>query len=353
MTQASTNQDRSIDFIELGQIRALPQVRTEFDENSIAELAKSIQAHGMLQPVLLRASDEGGYIVIAGERRIRAALRAGLSHVPALVGQVDDDKANEMQLVENIQREELSLADTAKGVLQLYERNKSQAKVGEILGKSVPWVSKHVAAATNLGWNTRTWFEHPESKADDLELVLTLNQMEKLGKWYPRVESLTQQIDEGHAGRAEARELLQTMRQEIEEERKAKKAESQHALPIGAQAEPEPAPWNAETELHDLYAQLDRQYEAIDQVPTADLIKHLDKAQQAAMTAVVKESFNEGKKMAKKSDREKARELVARYTCGYDDRDWDTVAHFLGIQGDKLTLAGLVVEAREMIRLDH
>lgn len=97
------------------------QPRTQFDEESLAALTASVRELGVLQPVLVRATGGGVYELIAGERRWRAAKRAGLSMIPAIVRTVDDTTSLEQALVENIQREDLNPLDEAAGYQQLLE----------------------------------------------------------------------------------------------------------------------------------------------------------------------------------------------------------------------------------------
>ena len=95
------------------------QPRLRMDEASLADLAASIKARGVMQPILVRPADSGGYEIIAGERRWRAARLAGLAQVPALVRQVEDDAALAMALIENIQREDLNPLEEAAGLERL------------------------------------------------------------------------------------------------------------------------------------------------------------------------------------------------------------------------------------------
>jgi ParB family chromosome partitioning protein len=97
------------------------QPRTQFDEESLAALAASVRELGVLQPVLVRATGGGAYELIAGERRWRAAKRAGLSLIPAIIRTVDDTLSLEQALVENIQREDLNPLDEAAAYQQLLE----------------------------------------------------------------------------------------------------------------------------------------------------------------------------------------------------------------------------------------
>ncbi len=95
------------------------QPRTQMDETSLAELADSIREQGVMQPILVRPVDGGGFEIIAGERRWRAAQRAGLRDVPALVKPVPDSAALALALIENIQRENLNPLEEAQGLQRL------------------------------------------------------------------------------------------------------------------------------------------------------------------------------------------------------------------------------------------
>ena len=95
------------------------QPRTRMDEDSLTELALSIKAQGVVQPILVRPVDGGRYEIIAGERRWRAAERAGLKEVPALVRSVPDQAALALALIENIQREDLNPLEEAQGIARL------------------------------------------------------------------------------------------------------------------------------------------------------------------------------------------------------------------------------------------
>ena len=108
-------QSLPVDRIGVGKY----QPRTRMDEHSLAELALSIKAQGVMQPILVRPVDGGRYELIAGERRWRAAQRAGLKEVPALVRSVPDQAALALALIENIQREDLNPLEEAQGIARL------------------------------------------------------------------------------------------------------------------------------------------------------------------------------------------------------------------------------------------
>ncbi len=97
------------------------QPRTRMDEAALAELAESIKAQGVMQPILVRPIGAGSYEIVAGERRWRAAQRAGLTQIPALVRVVPDQTALALSLIENIQREDLNPLEEAQGIARLLE----------------------------------------------------------------------------------------------------------------------------------------------------------------------------------------------------------------------------------------
>ena len=114
------------------------QPRKRFDEASLAELAASIQENGLLQPIAVRPKPLGaGYLIIAGERRWRAARLAGLDEVPALIKDVTDEQAAALALIENLQREDLDPIEVAEGCRQLIEKyGLTQETAAKRLGKS-------------------------------------------------------------------------------------------------------------------------------------------------------------------------------------------------------------------------
>lgn len=138
---------RGVTEIEVARIKPNPsQPRVHFDEEALAELADSIAQRGVLQPILLRR-DGDGYQIIAGERRWRAAQRARLHAIPAIVREIDETATAELALIENIQRQDLNAIEEAEGYRQLMERHgHTQDAVGQIVHKS----RSHVANLLRL-----------------------------------------------------------------------------------------------------------------------------------------------------------------------------------------------------------
>jgi ParB family chromosome partitioning protein len=120
------------------------QPRTRMDEGSLYELAESIRAQGIMQPVLVRSVGAERYEIIAGERRVRAARLAGLAEVPVLVKEVPDEAAAAMALIENIQREDLNPLEEAHGIQRLIDEfHLTHEQAAQAVGRSR-------SAATNL-----------------------------------------------------------------------------------------------------------------------------------------------------------------------------------------------------------
>lgn len=113
------------------------QPRTRMDEASLNDLAESIRAQGIMQPILVRPIMTGGYEIIAGERRWRAAQIAGLEQIPAIVREVPDESALALSLIENIQREDLNPLEAALGIQRLIEEfGMTHQTAGQALGYS-------------------------------------------------------------------------------------------------------------------------------------------------------------------------------------------------------------------------
>jgi ParB family chromosome partitioning protein len=129
-----------IDINDIDPNRSQP--RSRFDEEKIQGLADSIRQHGLVQPILLKPLEGDRYMLVAGERRWRAARLAGLTRIPSIVKRFSDQEMLEIALVENLQRENLNPMEEAEGIRQLMERfGLTQERVGERLGKSRPAVA--------------------------------------------------------------------------------------------------------------------------------------------------------------------------------------------------------------------
>jgi ParB family chromosome partitioning protein len=130
-----------IDLIEPNNV----QPRTRFDETQLEELAQSIKTNGVVQPILVRKTNGGRYQIVAGERRWRAAQRAGLQRIPSVIRDVPDDKMLELALIENIQRQELNAIEEAYAYKRLIETfNLTQETVAQRVGRDRTFVTNYL-----------------------------------------------------------------------------------------------------------------------------------------------------------------------------------------------------------------
>lgn len=121
------------------------QPRTAFDDEALRELADSIREHGIIQPLVVRPVEGNAYQIVAGERRWRAARMVGLSEVPVVIRELDDNQTLELAIIENLQREDLNVIELAYGYKSLMdEYNMTQEQVAKRVGKSRPDVANTV-----------------------------------------------------------------------------------------------------------------------------------------------------------------------------------------------------------------
>lgn len=146
----SRNAERPVDLISIEKISANPnQPRKHFDEEALDELASSIKVHGIIQPIVLNNNGDGTYMIIAGERRYRAAQIAGLKEVPAIIKNYTDRQIKEISIIENLQREDLNPIEAARAIKQLMEEYKlTQEAVADRIGKSRPNIANTLRLLT-------------------------------------------------------------------------------------------------------------------------------------------------------------------------------------------------------------
>lgn len=189
------------------------QPRRDFDPESLDELAASIQELGIVQPLTLRVTDDGTHQIIAGERRWRAAKKAGLASVPAYVRTASDSEVTEMALIENIQRQDLNAVEVAlafKKLIDVYHL--TQERLSERLGKKRTTVTNHLRllklpAEIQLGLRDRKLdMGHARAllSVDDPKKQLRLYQrILKEGLSVRRVEQLAREAMDENAPRPE------------------------------------------------------------------------------------------------------------------------------------------------------
>lgn len=132
-------------MISITDIQKNPyQPRKEFDREKLHELAQSIKENGLIQPIIVRQSPVIGYEILAGERRYRASLLAGLRSIPAVVKQLSDQEMMVQSIIENLQRENLNPIEEARAYESLVEKGFTHAEIADKMGKSRPYISNSI-----------------------------------------------------------------------------------------------------------------------------------------------------------------------------------------------------------------
>lgn len=132
-------------IVQIKDIQKNPyQPRKEFSEEKIQELAQSIKENGLIQPIIVRKSPVLGYEILAGERRYRASIVAGLSEVPVIVKQLSDQDMMLHSIIENLQRENLNPIEEAKAYQSLIDKGFTHTEIAEKMGKSRPYITNLV-----------------------------------------------------------------------------------------------------------------------------------------------------------------------------------------------------------------
>jgi len=132
-------------IVQIKDIQKNPyQPRKEFSKEKIQELAQSIKENGLIQPIIVRKSPVLGYEILAGERRYRASIAAGLSEVPVIVKQLSDQDMMLHSIIENLQRENLNPIEEAKAYQSLIDKGFTHTEIAEKMGKSRPYITNLV-----------------------------------------------------------------------------------------------------------------------------------------------------------------------------------------------------------------
>ena len=210
MDDIQTNGSSAINEIEISQISPNPeQPRTNFDGDSLEELAMSIRELGIIQPLTLRSVGVDSYQIISGERRYRAARLAGLDSVPAYVRTANDSEITEMALIENIQREDLNAIEIALTFRKLIDQYKlTQERLSERIGKKRTTIANFLRllklpAEVQIGLRDRK-VDMGHARAllslDKAPLQLKLyNEIIKKGLSVRQVEAMAKQLQEREA----------------------------------------------------------------------------------------------------------------------------------------------------------
>lgn len=179
--------DENLLTVDLDKLMAREdQPRKSFDDDSLKELANSIKADGVIQPIVVRKVDDR-YEIIAGERRFRASKLAGLEKVPVVVKNVTDRKARELALVENIQREDLNPIEEAISLKALMEEYKlTQQELSDIIGKSRSYIANNLRLL-NLSDHIKEYLIRGELSPSQGRTLLSLETDEERNKYLDKL----------------------------------------------------------------------------------------------------------------------------------------------------------------------
>lgn len=177
ITEKSKNELMDIDMGMVVPTEAQP--RQSFKEDTIKELAESIEKNGLLQPIVVRPMDGGKYQIIAGERRYRAFKKLGRKVIPAIARDYKDEEVDKLQLVENVQREDLNPYDEAIAYLKLKEKyGLKQDDIAKAVGKSRPYIS-NMTRLLSLEDEILEMLKNGEITVSHAKLILSLDTKEE------------------------------------------------------------------------------------------------------------------------------------------------------------------------------
>ena len=177
-----------LDYLDPKLIRKNPyQPRKHFDTDKLNELAQSISENGLIQPIVVRKSSLIGYELLAGERRLRASIIAGLQKIPALVKEISDQDLRYQAIIENLQREDLNPVEEALSYKQLLEEGLTQEKIALQMGKSRPYISNSIRLL-QLSPNLLHALEIGQLSQGHARLLLPLSK-EKQEEWWARIQN--------------------------------------------------------------------------------------------------------------------------------------------------------------------
>lgn len=212
-----TEQGAQYSLIPLDMIEVKKQIREEFEdeENTLEELAASIKAQGVLQPILLRPTSNG-YELIAGERRTRAAKLAGLEVIPSFIREMSDEEAEDAQMAENIHRKNLTQIEEAKKIQRDLDRLGSIDAVLNKHKKGRPWLSK-ILSLLHLPEQAKRLVT--ENVSADIEVINTVKTVEKADP--VKAKALVDDLKKTR-GKVNARDKAAAVKEEVKPSKKPK-----------------------------------------------------------------------------------------------------------------------------------
>lgn len=178
----------TIQYLPLSDIVKNPyQPRVIFDDQKLLELSQSIKANGVLQPIIVRKSSLIGYEILAGERRFRASQLAGLTKIPAIIRLLSDDDMMTLSILENLQRDDLTVLDEARSLQNLVvKQGLTHSQIAEKLGKSRPYVTNAIRIL-NLPEAILQLIEDQKISQGHARLLLSLETPQEQSDWANRI----------------------------------------------------------------------------------------------------------------------------------------------------------------------
>ena len=253
--------------IDVALIDVDAQVRTVFNDETIAQLAADIRDNGVLQPLVVRPNGNR-YTLLIGERRLRAIRYLGGDTAPAIVADVADELANHVQLMENIQREDLNTKDLAGAIKTLWDKHGSVAAVAAACHKSPSWVSKRLALALATGASTTALLD---GNVRDVDLIYQFAKLEKTNP--KKARALVNPILLGMIGRQDVIDHLLD-NEDAPIPPMPTKQETQQSEPRNRELDLAPAAIDADTQAHMEKLLLER----ATMLAALEKIAHLDKS---------------------------------------------------------------------------
>lgn len=179
----------TIQMLSMSDIVKNPyQPRIVFDESKLQELSDSIKENGVLQPIIVRKSPIIGYEILAGERRFRASQLAGLTKIPAIIRELSDDEMMTLAILENLQRDDLTLLDEARSLQNLVtKQGLTHTQIAEKLGKSRPYVTNAIRIL-NLPEPILQLIEAQKISQGHARLLLSLKTPQEQLVWAQRID---------------------------------------------------------------------------------------------------------------------------------------------------------------------
>lgn len=191
-------------LVPLDDLVVVENIREAMDEEGLAELARDIEARGLLQPIIVTPANGDKYQIVAGHRRAAAVRRTAATAVPAVVLKMSDGEAKAAQLAENIQRQDLSLMEEGRALQALRDEGVSIGELADLVHKSRSWVCKRIACVDGLPWPVTELIE--QGVTEDPEIILALKELSQLDWWGAR--QVIDRLREGKENRDSIRELL-------------------------------------------------------------------------------------------------------------------------------------------------